>query len=94
MDQKETYHEGKVFELLENWERAEAPEYFETRILSRLGTAHPPKTFSWGWVALAIILVANGVAMTRYMDRSFREPGYEEYLRTNPEVENYYSVQS
>lgn len=96
MDSKNTYHEEKIFEVLENWERADVPDFFETRILARLENVRPSKAVRWGWASLVIILMANGFAATRFIkqSRSKNEKIYEEYLQTNPNVENYYLIQS
>lgn len=96
MDPKNTYHEEKIFKVLENWERADVPDFFETRILARLENVRPSKTIRWVWASLVIILMLNGFAATRFIEqsRSKNEKVYEEYLRTNPNVENYYLIQS
>ncbi len=96
MESKNTYHEKKVFDILESWKPVDVPDYFETRILSRLETVRSPKVLKWGWATLVTVLMINVFAATRYVKhaRAKNEATYEQYLESNPEVENYYSAQS
>lgn len=93
MDQKHTYHEEKVFEILGNWQRADVPDYFETRILARVQPAmRRSGSLKWGWATLAVVLLVNGFAAMQYVkkSKSDNESVYKQYLESSHDIYTYY----
>ena len=96
MDPKNTNtHEAKVFEILEHWKPVDVPEYFETRILSRMDF-RPSKPMKWGWAALAAIFLINGLVATQHIRQAKAKTkgAYGEYLEAAENPYKYYPRQS
>ena len=86
-------HEENIFNVLENWEQRTVPDFFETRILSKISTAKSEKASKLNWALLTTILILNEFVAYKVLNANLKaseqlkENAYSEYLESN----NYYN---
>jgi hypothetical protein len=90
-------HEEEVFNVLENWEQRTVPDFFETRILSKISTAKIEKASKFNWALLTTILILNAFVAFKALNTNLKtseelkENAYSEYLESNNYYNHYYN---
>lgn len=88
--------EENLFNVLENWEQRTVPDFFETRILSKISNPKFEKASKFNWALLTTILILNVFVAFKALNANLKtseqlkENAYSEYLESN----NYYNQYS
>ncbi len=90
-------HEDKLFNVLENWEQRTVPDFFETRILSKISTTNIEKASKFNWALLTTILILNAFVAFKALNANLKtseqlkDNSYSEYLESNNYYNQYYN---
>lgn len=90
-------HEENLFNVLENWEQRAVPDFFETRILSKISTTKIEKASKFNWALLTTILILNVFVAFKALNTNLKtseklkENAYSEYLESNNYYNQYYN---
>lgn len=95
--QNSNNHEENIFHVLENWDKKSVPDFFETRILSKISSSKSIKKTKFNWAFLTIIIIINCFVGVKAIQSNFtnsaqnQENVYSEYLESTNYYNQYYS---
>jgi hypothetical protein len=90
-------HEENLFNVLENWEQRTVPDFFETRVLSKISYSKPTKVSKFNWAFLTTIVVLNTFIAFKALStnvktsKELKENAYSEYLESTNYYNQYYN---
>jgi hypothetical protein len=90
-------HEENLFNVLENWEERTVPDFFETRVLSKIPYLKPSKVIKFNWAFLTTIVVLNTFIAFKALStnvktsKELKESAYSEYLESTNYYNQYYN---
>ena len=90
-------HEENLFNVLENWEQRTVPDFFETRVLSKISYSKPTKVSNFNWAFLTTIVVLNTFIAFKALStnvktsKELKENAYSEYLESTNYYNQYYN---
>ena len=90
-------HEEKIFQVLESWEHKSAPDFFETRILSKVYSQNNSSISKINWAFLTTIIIINLIVAFKAFntnlknDEKLKDSAYTEYIESNSYYNQYFT---